>query len=59
MFRDFGAEHQVACHFAEEMNTVGGEVKAAIGLDISEPGADALPPASEPAIADPSQVAPT
>ena len=25
--------HQVACHFAEEMNTVGGEVKAAIGLD--------------------------
>ena len=32
-----------ACHFAEEMNTVGGEVKAAIGLDIGEPGAAAIP----------------
>jgi oligopeptide/dipeptide ABC transporter ATP-binding protein len=57
-FRDFRPAHQVACHYAEEMNTVGGEVKAAIGLDITEPEAAALPAASEPAISDPSQVAP-
>jgi oligopeptide/dipeptide ABC transporter ATP-binding protein len=57
-FRDFRPRHQVACHFAEEMNTVGGEVKAAIGLDISDAGAAAIPLASEPAVHDPSQVAP-
>ena len=57
-FRDFGTLHQVACHFAEEMNTVGGEVKAAIGLDINEPGAAAIPAASEPIATDPSQIAP-
>jgi oligopeptide transport system ATP-binding protein len=57
-FRDLGLRHQVACHYAEEMNTVGGEVKAAIGLDIAEPGAAAIPAASEPAVHDPSKVAP-
>jgi len=56
--RDIGLSHQVACHFSEEMNTVGGEIKAAIGLDIAEPGAAAIPPASQAASSDPSQVAP-
>jgi peptide/nickel transport system ATP-binding protein/oligopeptide transport system ATP-binding protein len=57
-FRDFRGGHLVACHYAEEMNTVGGEVKAAIGLDISEPEAASLPPVSAPTVSDPSQVAP-
>ncbi len=47
VFRPFRKDHLVACHYAEEMNTVGGEVKAAIGLDISEPGAENIPSASE------------
>jgi oligopeptide/dipeptide ABC transporter ATP-binding protein len=57
-FRDLKPGHQVACHFAEEMNTVGGEIKAAIGLDVNEPGADAIQPASAPAVHDPSEIAP-
>ena len=57
-FRDFRPRHQVACHYAEEMNTVGGEVKAAIGLDISDAGAAAIPLASEPVSTDPSEIAP-
>jgi oligopeptide transport system ATP-binding protein len=31
-FRPISADHLVACHFAEEMTTVGGEVQEAIGL---------------------------
>jgi oligopeptide/dipeptide ABC transporter ATP-binding protein len=57
-FRNFATGHQVACHYAEEMNTVGGEVKAAIGLEIGQPGAAALPSASEPVAHDPSEIAP-
>jgi oligopeptide/dipeptide ABC transporter ATP-binding protein len=57
-FRDFATRHQVACHFAEEMNTVGGEVKAAIGLDISEAGAAAIPAAHDAISTDPSEIAP-
>jgi peptide/nickel transport system ATP-binding protein/oligopeptide transport system ATP-binding protein len=57
-FRDFRPGHQVACHFSEEMNTIGGEIKAAIGLDVSDPAAANVPPASAPAIADPSEIAP-
>jgi oligopeptide/dipeptide ABC transporter ATP-binding protein len=57
-FRDFRPGHQVACHFSEEMNTVGGEIKAAIGLDISDPAAANIPPASAPAVEDPSEIAP-
>ena len=56
--RAFGTGHQVACHFAEEMNTVGAEVKAAIGLQSGEPGAAAIPSASQAAASDPSQIAP-
>ncbi|MGK2851827.1 MAG: ABC transporter ATP-binding protein [Candidatus Limnocylindrales bacterium] len=56
--RSIGTGHEVACHFAEEMNTVGGEIKAAIGLDISEPGAAAIPAASQAASSYPSQIAP-
>jgi oligopeptide/dipeptide ABC transporter ATP-binding protein len=58
-FRDFTPGHQVACHFAEEMNTVGGEVKAAIGLEVGAPGAAALPSVHEAVSADPSEIAPT
>ena len=57
-FREFSPGHTVACHFAEEMNTVGGEVKAAIGLEAGQPGAAAIPPASAPVEADPSTIAP-
>jgi oligopeptide/dipeptide ABC transporter ATP-binding protein len=57
-FREFSPAHEVACHFAEEMNTVGGEIKAAIGLEVGEPGAAAIPPASAPVEADPSSIAP-
>ena len=57
-FREFRPGHQVACHFSEEMNTVGGEIKAAIGLDISDPEAANIPPASAPAVEDPSEIAP-
>jgi oligopeptide/dipeptide ABC transporter ATP-binding protein len=57
-FRVFTPGHQVACHFAEEMNTVGGEIKAAIGLDVSQPGAENIPPASAPVDSDPSEIAP-
>jgi oligopeptide/dipeptide ABC transporter ATP-binding protein len=58
VFRDFKGGHQVACHFAEEMNTVGGEVKAAIGLTTDEAGGYAVPAASEPISKDPSSIAP-
>ena len=58
VFREFATRHQVACHYAEEMNTVGGEIKAAIGLDISEAGAAAIPAAHEPISIDPSEIAP-
>jgi oligopeptide/dipeptide ABC transporter ATP-binding protein len=57
-FREYSTGHQVACHYAEEMNTVGGEVKAAIGLDVSQAGAAEIPPVSQPVAADPSDVAP-
>src|SRR5262245_28179476 len=57
-FRNFASGHQVACHYAEEMNTVGAEVKAAIGLEVGQPGAAAIPAASEPVAHDPSEVAP-
>ena len=40
------------------MTTVGGEVKAAIGLDISEPGAEAIPAAHDAISSDPSEIAP-
>ena len=57
-FREAPADHFVACHFAEEMDTVGAEVRAAIGVEAGEKGAAAIPPASKPAISDPSEIAP-
>ena len=56
-FREYKPGHTVACHFAEEMNAVGGELKAAIGLEAGAPGAAAIPPASAPAEADPAAIA--
>jgi oligopeptide transport system ATP-binding protein len=51
-FRDVGGGHLAACHYAEEMNTVGAEVKAAIGLGTS--GSTSVPLASEPAAVPPA-----
>ena len=31
-FRDLGTGHQVACHWAEEMDTVGSEIREAVGI---------------------------
>jgi oligopeptide/dipeptide ABC transporter ATP-binding protein len=45
-FRDIGAGHLTACHFAEDMRQVGDEVKAAIGMDADAPGASRVPAAS-------------
>jgi oligopeptide/dipeptide ABC transporter ATP-binding protein len=36
-FRDIGAGHLVACHHAEDMDRVGSEVRAAVGI-VEEPG---------------------
>jgi oligopeptide transport system ATP-binding protein len=49
-FRPITTDHQVACHFAEDINRVGPDVKAAIGL--ASPGAAAaeVPPPSVPVI---------
>ena len=33
VLRDVGAGHETACHFAEEISTLGGEVAEAIGVD--------------------------
>jgi oligopeptide/dipeptide ABC transporter ATP-binding protein len=48
-FRDIGAGHLTACHYAEEISTVGREVKEAVGILPREPGASSVPPASAPA----------
>jgi oligopeptide/dipeptide ABC transporter ATP-binding protein len=48
-FRDIGQGHLVACHWAEEMSTVGREVKEAVGILPREPGAASVPPLSAPA----------
>jgi oligopeptide/dipeptide ABC transporter ATP-binding protein len=45
-FRDIGDHHLVACHYAEEMNRVGSEVKDAIGLSTVE-GTGVRAPAPE------------
>jgi oligopeptide transport system ATP-binding protein len=45
-FRDIGGGHLAACHYAEEISTVGKEVKEAVGIVEGEPGADAVPRAS-------------
>ncbi len=45
-FRDIGGGHLVACHWAEEMDTVGNEVRAAVGIRHDAPGAAAVPPVS-------------
>jgi len=37
-FRDIAPGHQTACHFAEEMATVGAEVTAAIGVELGPSG---------------------
>jgi oligopeptide/dipeptide ABC transporter ATP-binding protein len=43
-FRDIGGGHLTACHFAEDMNTVGSEVQAAIGIPApSVPGSAPAP----------------
>ena len=57
-FREAPADHFVACHYAEEMDTVGAEVRAAIGVEAGQAGAAAIPPASEPVVSDPSEIAP-
>jgi peptide/nickel transport system ATP-binding protein len=44
VFRNFGRDHQVACHFAEEINRAGADVKAAIGLSVEELPDDQIPP---------------
>jgi oligopeptide/dipeptide ABC transporter ATP-binding protein len=44
-FRPITTDHQVACHFAEEINRVGPDIKAAIGLvSPDSSAADATPP---------------
>jgi peptide/nickel transport system ATP-binding protein/oligopeptide transport system ATP-binding protein len=48
-FRDIGEGHLVACHWAEEMSTVGREVKEAVGIMPRDPAAKGVPPASAPA----------
>ena len=57
-FREAPAGHFVACHYAEEMDTVGGEVRAAIGVEAGQAGAAAIPPAREAVVSDPSEIAP-
>jgi oligopeptide/dipeptide ABC transporter ATP-binding protein len=49
-FRPITTDHQVACHFAEDINRAGPDVKAAIGL--ASPGSTAadVPPPSVPVI---------
>ncbi len=45
-FRDIGGGHQVACHWAEEMDTVGSEVRVAVGIKpagAAPAAADAVP----------------
>ncbi len=39
VLRDLGAGHETACHFAEEISTLGGEVAEAIGVDEASAGA--------------------
>lgn len=58
VFRESPAGHFVACHFAEEMASVGTEVQAAIGVEAGQAGATAVPPASQPVASDPSEIAP-
>lgn len=49
-FRDIGGGHQVACHWAEEMDTVGAEVRIAVGIRPGESPTAGLPlAASAPA----------
>jgi oligopeptide/dipeptide ABC transporter ATP-binding protein len=56
--RPIGGDHLVACHYAEEMNRVGAEVKAAIGL--STDGTVSSAPAAPPAgVATPPPTPPT
>ena len=57
-FRESPAGHFAACHFSEELETVGHEVKAAIGLEAGDAGAAAVPLASAPVTTDPSEIAP-
>ena len=45
-FRDLGTGHQVACHWAEEMDTVGSEVRAAVGIAM-RPGRPPEPVAAQ------------
>jgi oligopeptide/dipeptide ABC transporter ATP-binding protein len=49
VFRDLGTGHLVACHYSEEMDTVGAEVRAAVGIKAREPGASAVPSVHEAA----------
>ena len=43
-----GPAHQAACHFAEEMTSVGEEVTAAIGLADAQAALAASAPAAAP-----------
>jgi len=45
-FRDLDGGHRVACHWAEEMDTVGSEVRAAVGIAI-RPGRPPEPIAAQ------------
>jgi oligopeptide/dipeptide ABC transporter ATP-binding protein len=36
-FRDIGEGHLVACHYAEDMDNVGAEVRAAVGVTVDAP----------------------
>ena len=61
-FRNIGGGHLVACHWAEEMSTVGAEVKQAVGIRARDADAAGVPPISAPAevpIADAEPLTPT
>jgi oligopeptide/dipeptide ABC transporter ATP-binding protein len=56
-FRDIGGGHLAACHYAEQMDEVGAEVRAAIGLEAGRGGTVAAPapaPGQAPAATSPS-----
>ena len=44
VFRDIGAGHQAACHFSEEISTIGAEVTAAIGISAGPADASSTVP---------------
>ena len=48
VLRDLGAGHETACHFAEEISTLGDELAEAIGVDEASTGAPPSPGLASP-----------